>query len=58
MCTLTNLSQSIAFHNQLLQNLPPAEDTLVSTSQTGCGLHATMTLNTIERVLVASTTPT
>ncbi len=41
-------------HTQLS---PPAEDALVGTGQTGCGLHASMTLNAIEGMLVTTAPP-
>lgn len=37
--------------------LPPAEDTLVSTGQTGGSFHASVGLNTIESVFVTATAP-
>lgn len=41
-----------------LSYVPPAEDTLVGTCETGCGLHAPMALNAIEGVFVTASPPT
>lgn len=39
------------------RHIPPAEDTLVSTGEAGRSLHAPVGLNTIESVLVTTSSP-
>ena len=38
--------------------VPPAEDTLVGAGEAGCSLHAAMTFNAVECVLVTATATT
>lgn len=39
-----------------ISNEPPAEDTFIRTSKTGCCFHTTMTFNPVEGMFVTSTT--